>query len=128
MTAELAVLAPLVMMFTLLAVGLGRYQTGRMEVTDAAHAGAEAASVASTAQSATPAAVDAASAALVNQPHLCPNPEVDVDTSRFVPGGLVDVTVVCQVGFSDVFVPGFPGSVTVHVTQSAPVDPYRMVG
>ena len=128
LTVELSVMAPVVFLFALLAVGLGRYEMARLEVTDAAHAGAEAASIAPTVSAAEPSAVEASNAGLAQQSHLCPTPIVNVDTSNFFAGGRVAVTVVCHVELSDLMVPGFPGSVVVQETQSAPVDPYRVVG
>ena len=128
MTVELAVLAPVVFLFVLAAVGLGRFEGARQEVTDAAHAGAQAASVARGAGQAPGAAVDASLAALRDQPHMCVRPTVATDTSTFAAGGSVRVTVDCRVSFSDLLLPGLPGSATVRATETAPVDPYRVVG
>lgn len=127
LTAELVVLAPVVVLFALLAVGLGRYQAARQEVTDAAHAGGEAASLAAAAAGAGAAAQETATAALGSQLHMCRSPIVTTDVSNFGSGGSVRVTVVCHVDLSDLLVPGFPGEVSVTATQVAPVDPFRMV-
>ena len=126
-TAELVVLAPVLFLFALVAVGLGRYQGARQEVVDAAHAGAEAASLAATSAGAGPAAQGSALAALQAQTHMCPNPLVTTDVSGFRSGGAVRVTVACRVGLSDLFVPGLPGNSTVTATETAPIDPYRVV-
>ena len=134
MTVELVVLAPVVVMFALVAIGLGRYEGARQEVADAAEAGADAASVVASPADAQAAATQAAGAALQDQSHMCPVPTVTTDTSTFEAGGAVGatgsvgVTVVCQVDLSDLFVPGLPGHVAVRATQTAPVDPYRVVG
>lgn len=127
MTAELVVLVPVVVLFALLAVGLGRYQGARQEVVDAAHAGAEAASLVPSAGQAGPAAETTATAELEGQAHMCPAPVVTTDVSAFAAGGSVRVTVSCHVSLSDLLVPGFPGGATVVATQSAPIDPFRVV-
>lgn len=127
MTVELVVLTPVVVLFALVAIALGRYQSARQEVTDAAHAGAEAASVVAAPGQASASATDASTSALRQQPHMCQDPLVRTDTSSFVPGGFVRVNVSCQVQLSDLLVPGLPGTVHVEVTQSAPIDPFRVV-
>lgn len=127
MTAELVVLTPVVVLFALLAVGLGRYQAARQEVTDAAHAGAEAASIAAGSSGAGSAAQETAMAALGSQAHMCHSPIVTTDVSSFGSGGSVRVTVICHVDLSDLLVPGFPGGVSVTSMQVAPIDPFRMV-
>ena len=128
MTVELAVLAPVLFLFVLVAVGLGRFEGARQEVADAAHAGADAASVVRGAAQAAGAAAQASSAALRDQAHMCVRPSVVTDTSSFVPGGSVRVTVDCHVDLADLLVPGLPGSVAVSATETAPIDPYRVVG
>jgi|SRR5579884_460499 len=127
MTVELVVLAPVVVMFALLAVGLGRVEQARQDLADAAHAGAEAASIVPSASRAPLAAADAALPAMAGQSHVCASPTVGTDTSLFGPLGIVSVTVSCRVALSDLLLPGMPGSISLHSTQSAPVDPYRAV-
>jgi Flp pilus assembly protein TadG len=125
MTAELVVLAPVVLLFALMAIGLGRVEQARQELADAAQAGAEAASHVPTAGQATQAATDAATPAVAGQVHVCASPQVSVDTSAFEPGGTVRVTVACRVELSDLLVPGLPGSISLDATDGAPIDPYR---
>ncbi|MHB8328485.1 MAG: TadE/TadG family type IV pilus assembly protein [Acidimicrobiales bacterium] len=128
LTAELVVLAPVVALFALVAVGLGRYELAHQEVIDAARAAAEAASVVSSPADAESAAGDAVSPTLQGQRRMCSSYEVSTDAAAFAPGGFVKVTVSCRVALTDLLVPGFPGSVPVQATQTAPVDPYRWVG
>jgi Flp pilus assembly protein TadG len=127
LTVELVVLAPVLSLFALLATGLGRYEGARQEVVDAAHAGAEAASLVAAPAQAPSTAETTAVAALLSQAHMCPDPVVATDTSAFIGGGWVRVTVTCHVLLSDLFVPGLPGRAVVVATQTAPVDPYRVV-
>ena len=61
-----------------------------------------------------------------------PNPScvrivVSTNTTDFVPGGEVTVTVSCTVELSDLGAPGLPGESTVSISQAAPIDPYRVV-
>ena len=127
MTAELVILAPVFALFVMMCIGLGRYELVRMQVVDAARAGADAASVVASPGEASGAAQSAAVAPLQGEQHACPDPTVAADTADFVPGGSVAVSVHCTVSFSDLLVPGLPGTVTISSTQRDPVDPYRVV-
>jgi Flp pilus assembly protein TadG len=126
-TVEAVVLVPVLMLFVLLAIAFGRYQTTREEVIGAARAGAEAAAIMPSAQSATTAAKQAALPALSGMTSPCRRVVVATDTSDFVPGGEVTVTVSCTVELSDIGAPGLPGQSTVTISQAAPIDPYRAV-
>ena len=128
MTAELAILAPAVVLFALMSLGLGRYVSARQEVADAARAAAQAASVVASPTQAQGAAAATVTDEVSNQSRMCANPVVATDTSNFTAGGDVRVSVTCTVDLSDLLVPGVPGSVRVTSTQVAPIDPYRSVG
>jgi Flp pilus assembly protein TadG len=127
MAVELVVIAPVLALFAMLGLGLGRYELVREGVVDAARAGAQLASSAGNAGDAAASASTGAVATLAGQAVACPNPSVVTDTSAFVPGGVVRVTVTCQVPMADLGIPGFPGAMTIDVTESAPIDPYRSV-
>ena len=124
LTVELVVLTPLVVLFLLLAVAFGRYEVTRQEVVAAARTAAEEAAVAISASAAQADARYAAIPVLDSQ-HICTAPSVIVDTTNFIPGGSVRVTVSCQVSLADLSLPGIPGTVDVQVVQSAPLDPFR---
>lgn len=127
-TVELVVLAPVLMIMALLSVALGRYELVRDEVAGATGSAAEAASMVASGGEAQPAAVAEVRQGIEGLGHSCSGLQVSVDTSNFVPGGSVRVTVVCRVDFSDLLVPGLPGSAAVASVQVAPVDPYRSIG
>lgn len=127
MAVELVVLVPVVAMFAFMALGLGRYESARQEVADAARAGAQAASIAISAAAAPTAATQAALVDITNQRHMCASPEVRTDTADFVAGGVVRVSVSCHVDMSDLLVPGIPSALTIEDTQVATVDPYRSI-
>ena len=126
-TVELVVLAPVLVLFALLAVALGRYEMAREQVIGAARAAAEAASVAQSPALAQSAADLAAEPGVEPLGHACAGFSVNTDTSEFRPSGVVRVTVTCRVDFSDLLVPGIPGFTTVRVVQVVPLDPYRSV-
>jgi Flp pilus assembly protein TadG len=126
-TVEAVVLVPVLMLFVLLAIAFGRYQSAREEVIGAARAGAEAAAIMPSAQSAKTAANEAALPALSGMTSPCHRVVVATDTSDFMPGGEVTVTVSCTVELSDIGAPGLPGQSTVTISQAAPIDPYRAV-
>ena len=81
LTVELVVLAPVVALFGLLALGFGRYELVRAQVIGAAHTGADAAAVASDAATAVPAAEHAVAPEFASESHACPDPTVSTVTS-----------------------------------------------
>jgi Flp pilus assembly protein TadG len=127
LTAELVLLTPIIVVFALLAVGLGRYELAREAVVGSARAAAEAAAVAASASQAQAAASTSASPGVSDLGNGCTSLQVNTNTSQFSPGGSVSVTVTCHISFADIFVPGVPGSTTVTAVESAPIDPYRSV-
>lgn len=124
---EAVVLVPVLVLFVLLTVAFGRYETTREEVIGAARAAAEAAAIMPTAQSARTAANAAALPALAGPHPACLDVHVSTNTTHFEPGGEVSVTVSCTVGLSYLGAPGLPGESTVTISQVAPIDPYRVV-
>jgi len=127
MTIELVVLTPIIVVFVLLALALGRFELAREQVVGAARAAVEAASVVPSAAAAPSAALTAAQPVVADQAHSCVQLNVSTDTSHFVPGGYVRVIVSCQIDYSDLLVPGFPGHTTVQAIEVAPIDPFRSV-
>ena len=125
MAIELIVLSPVIILFVLLALAMGRFELAREQVVSAARAGAEAASVASVAGDAQSTALSVVSPDVSDQVHTCTQLSVVADTSHFIPGGFVRVTVSCQIGFTDLLIPGFPGHEVVQATVTAPIDPFR---
>jgi Flp pilus assembly protein TadG len=126
LSIELVVLTPVLALFLLLALALGRYALAREEVVGGARAAADAAAVAGSALLAQQAAIAAATPVLLSN-HSCTDPTVTVATASFAPGAIVRVSVRCRVEFSDLLVPGFPGSTTIDAVQAAVVDPFRTI-
>ena len=126
-TVEAVVLVPMLVVFVVLSVAFGRYETTREEVIGAARAAAEAASIVPSPGMANSAAEAAAAESLSGPNPSCIRVVVSTNTMRFVPGGVVKVTVSCTVELSSLGAPGLPGQSTVSISQVAPIDPYRVV-
>jgi Flp pilus assembly protein TadG len=126
LTVELAVVTPVLALFLLISLALGRYALAREEVVGGARAAADAAAVASSGPQAQQAAI-AAAIPVLRGTHTCNSPSVTVDVASFTPGSVVRVSVSCRVDYSDLAIPGFPGSTTVGAVQTATVDPYRAI-
>lgn len=126
-SVELVLLAPVLVAVLLLIVGLGQLSEAGGQLTGAARDGARAASQALSADAAPDAARSAVTADLVDSGRNCRNADVQVDTSRFAPGGTVRVRVICTYELSDLGFAGFPGRHTLTATATAPIERYRTV-
>jgi Flp pilus assembly protein TadG len=124
-TAELVLLTPLLILFVLFLVGLGRLAHAHALVGDAAAQAARAATLhylspGQAAQAAQQTAADALRSAGV----ACASQTTSVDTANDHPGGSITVTLQCRVDLSTVTAAGFPGSDTLQAAFTAPVDTY----
>jgi Flp pilus assembly protein TadG len=126
LTVELVALTPVLVVVAMVVLVFGRVADARQQVTEAARAGAQVAAVQATAAEA--GRQSSASVLGLGLSRLCTTVQVSTDTARFVPGGLVTVSVACRVPLSDLSMPGLPGSTMVRATSTAPIDPYRVVG
>jgi len=125
--AELAVVAPLLVVVLLSVVFAGRLVQAEGQVEGAARDAARAASVRRTPAAAVAAARAAAGATLGDARLTCGGLTVAVDTGRFVPGGGVSATVTCTVPLADLGLPWAPGSLERSATAAAPIEPFRGV-
>jgi Flp pilus assembly protein TadG len=129
LSLELAILAPVLLMFLLLMIGAGRIYLSGRTVDNAARDAARAASLQRSATAAQATALQVASSTLATEGIHCTNTSVDVPTDGFnAPLGqpaAVTVTVSCQVNLSDVALPGFPGTKLLTGTFTSAIDPYR---
>lgn len=133
-SVETAILTPAFLLMIVLAVVAGRTVIAHNALDLAAHDAARAASISRDAASARDAAVTAATGALARQGLACTNDvaaDVVVDTSGFdappdrLDLGFVAVTVVCEVSFADVALPGVPAARALRATFVSPLDIYR---
>lgn len=120
--AELVTITvPAAIILTLFMVLAGRGVTATMDLHTAAAAAARAASLQrdpTTAQTAAQSAVALADTG-------CTSLTVQVDTTGFGPGGVVSATLTCNVDLSDLAGLAVPGTTTLSVTATSPVDLWR---
>jgi Flp pilus assembly protein TadG len=125
---ELVVLTPLLVAILGGFFFAGRLVLARQDVDDAARTAVQAAATASDAPQARLLAGITAFVALSPDHGLCDDGTAVADTSDFVAGGRVFVSVTCVVRFSSLAFAGVPGSVTLTATRGAVLEPYREVG
>jgi Flp pilus assembly protein TadG len=126
---ELTLLVPALLLVLGLLVAGGRLWFARTTVNEAAQTAARAASLARSSTAATAAGREAGSQSLATAGLHCRSTSVSISTAAFAaPVGTpsaVTSTILCAVDFSDVFLPGLPGSVQLTGRGSAALDTYR---
>lgn len=124
-TTELVLVTPLLILFVLFLVGLGRLAHARSLVDDAAAQAARAATLQylSPGQAAAT-AEQTATDALANSGVACASQHSEVNTAHDRPGGTITVTLTCRVDLSTVTAAGFPGSTTLAASFTSPIDTY----
>ncbi len=125
--AELVIVAPVLLIVIVLMIALGRVDSAQGDVESAARAGVQAAVVQADLSDAETQGTSAAQASLDGAGLTCTAPQITVDTSNFVAGGWVSVSVTCVTSLADVSVPGMPGEKTLSATSTAHIDPLRAV-
>ena len=126
---ELVVLAPALMILLGLLVTGARIWFVRSALSEAAYSGARAASIERT----TGRAGAVGKAAVIERLRAdgadCGRRRIHLDLAGFdTPVGqpsAVEATVRCRIGFGDVLLPGFPGSIWLTGRASAAIDTYR---
>jgi len=121
---ELTLIAPIFVLLMLLIVALGRASDASIQVQDAAHAAARAATLASYPGAADSAARQAAEGALTQTGTTCKGMDVTADVGSLAPGSVIRVTVSCTVNFSDLSGIDIPGAHTITASSSSIVDLY----
>jgi Flp pilus assembly protein TadG len=124
MAVEIVLLAPVMMAFMMLVVAGGRYVAVRGDIEAASRDAVRAATLERTASAAQAAAEDTANAALQDVGRC----QGAVLTGDFVSGSTITVTVTCDVSYDGLGLIGLPGSKTVTISSSAPIDKYRRTG
>jgi Flp pilus assembly protein TadG len=126
---ELTLLAPALLLVLGLLVAGGRLWFARTTVNEAAQTAARAASLARSSTAAIAAGREAGSQSLATAGLRCRSTSVSISTTAFaVPVGTpsaVTSRILCEVDFSDVFLPGWPGSLQLTGHGSAALDTYR---
>ena len=124
-STELVLVTPLLVVLLLFVVLAGRLAHADLQVTDAAHQAARAASLSRSAADARTAALHTAQASLADQGLTCTALTVDTDTSRFRPGGSVTVSLTCAVSLADLAGLGVPGTTAMNARHTSPLDRFR---
>jgi Flp pilus assembly protein TadG len=122
---ELALIAPALIFLLLLVVYAGRMSEADDNVRRAASEAARAASLRQHPADAADAARSTVSANLSAAGVPCSQQRTEVDTSDFVPGGTVAVTVRCETSMRDIALLGVPGSVTFQSHAVEVIDRLR---
>lgn len=128
-SAETAILALMFGLVIAFAVAGGRLVAAESTGDQAARAASRAASIERDADAAQAAARTVAERTLAQQGLACASLTVTVDTSQFgrplgTPAA-VNAVVVCDVRWSDLGIPGAPGTRTVRATFASPIDQIR---
>ncbi|WP_245976481.1 TadE/TadG family type IV pilus assembly protein [Amycolatopsis palatopharyngis] len=126
MAVEVTIVAPfLIMLLVFVGVVIHRGVDARIRIDDAAHQAARAASIERTPAAATSAAQATAVNTLSSAGLACRSLSVMTSTGGLRPGGMVTVTVSCDVDFGDALILGVPGDKTLSATSVEPIDVWR---
>ena len=129
MSVEFAILAPVMILFLLVVIYAGRYSVASDAVEAAAYEAARTASIERDPTTAKIQGTAASSYTLADQGLACQTSHVDIDVSGFnAPIGttaVVTATVTCVLDLSDLSIPGAPGTRTITMTATSPIDTYR---
>jgi Flp pilus assembly protein TadG len=126
---ELVILTPVLIMFMMFLVGLGRLVEAQGQVDGAARDAARAASIAGGASTAQQNAVLAANADLRGAASCATSPSVTfAGGTSLAPGGQVNVVVRCSVRLAGLSFIGFKPTKVVTGQASAPIDTYSVGG
>jgi Flp pilus assembly protein TadG len=126
---ELTLLVPALLLMLGLLVAGGRLWFARTTVNEAAQTAARAASLARSTYAATAAGREAGAQSLETAGLRCRSTSISINAAAFgVPAGTpstVTSPITCNVDFSDVMLPGWPGSMELTGRGSAALDTYR---
>lgn len=129
-SAGISTFFAVIIMILLLGVGIAgmRVLTGQGDVTAASRAAARAAAIEHVYGDAVAAANQVADDEIARSGLACESHSTTVDTGAgdFVPGGIVTVTVTCEVSFDGLFTPwSGAGGRSLQGTSSEPIDCLR---
>lgn len=129
LSIEAAIIGPTMLIFILVVLAAGRYAMARQAVASAADSAARAASISRTAEGGRAAANEVALASLQGKGVNCVSRTIETDTTGFsAPLGVaasVTTQISCTVNFSDITLPGLPGSAVLNAQGRSVIDAYR---
>jgi Flp pilus assembly protein TadG len=126
LSLELALLVPVLLVVIAFIVGAAKVGRVRSDLDDAAWEAVRAASLARSGSDADAAARQAVDRRLAGERWSCGSRLVNVDTSRFEPGGTVAVEVTCDVRLAEAGL-FLPGVTHVRSRSAEPLERYRAV-
>jgi Flp pilus assembly protein TadG len=126
LSLELTLLVPVLLVVIAFIVGAAKVGRVHSDLDDAAWEAARAASLARSGTDADAAARQAVDRRLASERWSCESQLVNVDTSRFEPGGTVAVEVTCDVRLAEVGL-FLPGATHVRSRAAEPLERYRAV-
>lgn len=124
---EMVLLTPVLVVFLLFVVFVGRLSGARSDVQAAARDAARAASIARGPDSARERGADAARRRLNEGGVECRSLNVLIAEDDFRPGGTVSAALSCTLDLSDLTLLGVPGTRTISATFREPIDTFRGV-
>lgn len=122
---ELVLLTPVLVVVLLFVVAGGRIAAARGQLDGVVRDAARAGSLARSPTAAEKAANELAAGRLATAGLTCRDLNVDVDTSRFYPGGSISARITCTVDLSDLLSLRVPGSRVLVADATEPIDGYR---
>jgi hypothetical protein len=128
LSAELVVLAPILLAIIFLFVFALRVERTSILIKSESRNAAQLASVAGSPTNASVLVSEHVNSELAQQGVYCSNgAQISINFSNYKPGGYVSVSVTCNVSLSDLGIPISGGTVTETSTSTAPIDPYVTV-
>jgi Flp pilus assembly protein TadG len=126
MALELAILAPVLIVLIMLLVLYGRLSQVQGLVEATARDGARASTQSRSYDEAFLRVSEIRDDLAGRAPASCAdNADYTIEPPVFEPGAAVTVVVTCTVSFSDLGVPGAPGTVDIERSFTSVLDPYR---
>jgi Flp pilus assembly protein TadG len=120
---EVVLVVPLLIALLLLVAGLGRMAHVRGQLDGAAADAARTASLQRSADAAARSGEEAARVYLGTS--ACRSLDIQIDTTRFRPGGDVTANLRCVTSLAGLGLAGLPGSRTFSASSTVPLDTFR---
>jgi hypothetical protein len=128
MALELALIAPVFFMLLSLVLAYGRYASVTGLAESAARDAARAATTSRSLGDADTRVKAITTATLRDAPKSCAlTGHGELASADFLPGDFITVVVTCDLDYSDLGLPGAPGSKQITREFTSPLDPYRGV-
>jgi hypothetical protein len=128
MALELALIAPVFFMMLSLVLAYGRYASVTGLTESAARDAARAATTSRSWDTANQQVIAVTKATLTDAPKSCAlTGHGRLASHDFLPGDFITVIVTCDLDYSDLGIPGAPGTKQITREFTSPLDPYRGV-